>query len=268
MKIYTLGTGHGDSTFCRFNSSTVYETQDGTLYLLDAGAPAEALMRRKGLRICNLKAVFLTHMHEDHAGGLSSVLKQVIKYPEDRSFSVEVYLPEERAIEPLKAWLKVMRVKVDEGEPVGYHGVTDGEIYSDENLTVTAVRTKHLSRMEDGEKIYCSFAYILDFKKENKRILHTGDLAADFSDFPEVTKELHFDMCLCEATHYHPDNAQEKLKQAKIDRLLFIHIGGRWHTRIGDGWQVIEGERELLECCRDLPYPVQIAHDGDEWRFW
>ena len=83
MRIYTLGTSHGNSTHSRFNSSTAYET-NGVLYLVDAGAPVEALLRRKGLFCRDVRAVFVTHMHDDHAGGLSGLSKQVIKYPEGR----------------------------------------------------------------------------------------------------------------------------------------------------------------------------------------
>ena len=79
MNIHTLGTGHGNSTLSRFNSSTLYETVDGRLYLIDAGAPVEALIRRKGFKLRNLRATFVTHMHDDHAGGLTGLMKQVIK---------------------------------------------------------------------------------------------------------------------------------------------------------------------------------------------
>ena len=37
-KLITLGTSHGDPTFCRFNSSTLLQV-DEALYLIDAGAP-------------------------------------------------------------------------------------------------------------------------------------------------------------------------------------------------------------------------------------
>ena len=64
MKIITLGTSHGDSTPTRFNSSTLYET-DGVLYLVDVGAPAEASLKRKGYSCSDVRAAFITHMHDD-----------------------------------------------------------------------------------------------------------------------------------------------------------------------------------------------------------
>ena len=67
-KIITLGTSHGDPTCCRFNSSTLFKIGEAS-YLIDAGAPANALMIRHGFKLHDLKAIFITHMHEDHVGG-------------------------------------------------------------------------------------------------------------------------------------------------------------------------------------------------------
>ena len=277
MKIYTLGTGHGDSTFSRLNSSTVYETEDGSLYLVDAGAPVEALLRRKGLQISRLRAVFITHMHDDHAGGLSGLLKQVVKYPAERSGSLALYLPEERAIEALQNWMLALHEESVLEGTIKYLPVKDGVFYSDENLKVTAYRTRHLCTEGRTKGIPCSFAYELDFKqqrvccteepyikKKDYRVLHTGDLAADFSDFPEIAYEKHFDFCLCEATHYKPEYAAKKMKNADLGRLLFSHVGDRWHTQVLDGWQLRAGEKELLGYFKECPFPIQIAHDGDE----
>lgn len=265
VRIYTLGTSHGDSTFARFNSSTAYEVSDGTLYLLDAGAPVEALLRRKGLRAQRLRAAFVTHMHDDHAGGLTGLIKQIIKYPGDRSFPFTLHLPEERAIGALKGWFAALHENAEDAW-LEYRAVDDGVIYEDENLHVTAIRTQHLRTRGRTEGDPCSFAYVLHFKKENRTILHTGDLRSDFADFPKISAERHFDACLCEATHYKPEDSQEMLLHAQFDRLIFIHIADRWHKAIEGGWRVHDGERELLQYCEGFPYPVCVAHDGDE--FW
>jgi len=260
MRIYTLGTGHGDSTFSRFNSSTAYETTDGTLYLVDCGAPCEALLRRKGLKAKDIRAAFITHMHVDHAGGLTELMLQVRKYPRERIFPFSLFLPEKSAVEPLRGWLNAMHENPDYVH-FDYNAVNEGLFYEDENLEVTAIHTRHLCV---GDESF-SYSYILYFKNENKTILHTGDLRGDFSDFPTVSAEKHFDACVCEATHYSPDKAVDAFMKSKFDRLIFIHIGDKWHIRITNGWNVDNGEKELLSYYTGLPYPVVVAHDGDEF---
>ena len=265
MKIYTLGTGHGNSTLSRFNSSTLYEAEDGTLYLVDAGAPVEALIRRKGLSIKDVRAVFVSHMHDDHAGGLTGLMKQAIKYPAGREFPLTVHLPEENAIGALKAWFSAVHEKA-EHELLAFCAVDDGDVYEDDNLKVRSIRTCHLRTRGRTEGDPCSFAYVLHFKKENMTVLHTGDLCADFSDYPAIAMKEHFDLCLCEATHYKPEVAHDKFMASKFDRLIFIHVGDRWHNYVEDRWIARNGEKELLAHYKDLPYPVAVAHDGDE--FW
>ncbi len=264
MTIYTLGSGHGDSTFSRFNSSTVYETESGTLYFVDAGAPAEALLRRKGLHIKNVRACFITHMHDDHAGGLSGLIKQILKYSKEREFPFVLSLPEEGAIEALKNWMFALHETAD-SNCLDYRFVDDGEIYEDDELTVTAIRTRHLRTLGRTKGDPCSFAYMLHFKKENKTVLHTGDLTNDFSDFPRICAERYFDVCLCEATHYAPCDAIGPFKKANFGKLIFTHISDKWHTRIGIGWEADNGEKRLLSEFKELAYPCQIAHDGDEF---
>ena len=261
LKIHTLGTSHGDSTFSRFNTSTAYETC-GVLYLVDAGAPVEALLRRKGLLAKDVRGIFITHMEVDHAGGLTGMIKQVRKYPKDRTFPLTVFFPEETAIAAFKGWFAALHEEA-ENEFLEYRAVDDGAVYEDEYLAVNAIRTCHVRTRGRTEGDPCSFAYVLHFKKENRTVLHTGDLWNDFSDFPKIASEQHFDVCLCEATHYKPEDSTELLRNSKFDRLIFIHIADRWHNIVQGSWKNIDGEQKLLSYFEGFPYPVNIAHDGE-----
>ena len=248
MHIITLGTSHGDSTYCRFNSSTLYESGD-SLYLVDCGAPCEALLLRKNKDFSRVRAVFCTHMDNDHVGGLTELIKMLVKYADPKNHTT-VYLTEPGAEKALKTWLNVMHVHPRE-EVVSFKLVNSGMIYSDGNITVSAYPTEHIPPSHGRAN---SYFYVIE--EVNKRVLHTGDLCGDFHDYPKVLFDEHFDLLICESTHYDMVKAQHQFAQSKVDRLLFNHVSNEWH---GDG------EARLVEICKKLPYPVMVAHDGDEF---
>lgn len=250
MKITTLGTSHGDSTYCRFNSSTLYEVGDSS-YLIDCGAPCDALLCRKGKDNSKLRAIFCTHMHDDHVGGITEMIKILEKYPKPGQHT-EIFFPEKGVVEPLTAWLTAMHLRL-KPELIGFSQTAPGEIYSDENITVEAYPTDHIPSSPIKP---ITFSYIITDKTTGKRLLHTGDLWVDFHDYPPILLEEHFDLLVCEATHYSQKTAAPLFAKTKTDRMIFNHIGNEWH---GDG------EKKLLELCSSLPYPVSVAHDGDEF---
>ena len=265
MYIHTLGTSHGDSTFCRFNSCTVYETVDGMLYAVDAGAPAEALIRRKGLSLHAVRQIFISHMHDDHAGGLPGIIKQVTKHKQNQTQILSVYLPEVNAAHALRQWIFALHEPADDA-CIRYCTTEDGLIYADDYLEVTAIRTDHLRTRGRTVGDPCSFAFILYFIKENITILHTGDLRSDLADFPMIAFERNFDVCVAEATHYNPALGAQKFHPACFDRLIFTHIHDPWHKRVLPDGEIDDGESRLLSYYRELPYPVVIAHDGDTFK--
>ncbi len=245
MLITTLGTSHGDHTYCRFNSSTLFEIGEAS-YLVDAGQPVNGLMIRAGKPFGPLAAVFITHMHEDHVGGVPNLIKALIKYPNDAQ-RTRIFLPEEAAIAPLEGWLHAMHLKWP--SPMASLDVaTEGPFYDDGVLRVSGVRTFQLPDPD-----WASYAYVLE--AEGKRVICTGDLRADFSDFPKVARDEPCDLCICEITHYQPETELPVLKQCPIKRMVFNHVHNPWHGE--------EGEAALREKFAELPFPWEIAHDGD-----
>jgi len=245
MLITTLGTSHGNHTYCRFNSSTLFEIGERS-YLVDAGEPVNGLMIRAKKSFDNLKAVFITHIHEDHIGGLPDLIKALLKYPKDERHS-DIYLPEAAAIPGLEGWLKAMRLRWP--SPMITLNVTKpGRIFDDGTLNATAIGTRHIKHSEFA----VSFAYQLE--AEGKRVIYTGDLSGDFSDFPQIAQREPCDLCICEMTHFPPEKALPVLMKSPIRRLIFNHIHDPWHG---------EGEEKLKQIFAPLPYPFEIAHDGD-----
>ena len=246
MTITTMGTSHGDHTDSRFNSSTLFEVGEHA-YLVDAGAPVEALLIRSGKKFKNLKAVFVTHMHNDHVGGLAGLVKAFIKYPQEGQHA-HLYLPEQAGVEGLSQWLKAQHLPCP-SDLYSLHTVTEGPVFSDDSISVRAVRTQHF---KDAPECFPSFAYVIE--AQGKRIVHTGDLAADFSDFPGIVRDEPCDLCICESTHFDMKKALDVLRTCPIEKLIFSHVADHWH---GDG------EKKLMELLKEMPFPCTLAHDGD-----
>ena len=246
MRVHTLGTSHGNATYCRQNSSTVVQT-NGQLYLIDAGEPVTALMIRAGLDRQNLRAVFITHMHADHTGGLPQLVKDLLKQTTDPC-RPRLFLPYEPAIAALDGWMRAMCDSHWPSDRVTFEITREGTVYDDGHARCTAIPTRHLIH-PDG-----SPSHAFDFYAEHKRVLFTGDLSGDFSDFPEVATREPFDLIVCEMTHFQPEVALPVLQRCRAGRIIFTHIHDPWH---GDGEDLL---RQKLAA---LPLPFDIAHDGN-----
>ncbi|MBQ8231770.1 MAG: MBL fold metallo-hydrolase [Lachnospiraceae bacterium] len=249
MKLVTLGTSHGDPTALRFCSSNALEI-NGDVYIIDAGAPIDALYIRKYTNdFSKVRAIFITHMHDDHIGGLPGFIKELVKYAKEGQHT-HIYLPE-NVEQVLCAWLRAMHVnKIDRF--ITFHVIRVGEIYKDKNVCVSAVGTNHIP--SDADPL--TFAFF--FKAKGKTLFYSGDLACDFSDFPlDDLKKNGADLCVCECTHYDPYVALEVFEQLPIKKMLFNHVGNRNATE--------EGANRWKEVFKKCNFTCTIAHDGDEY---
>lgn len=249
MKIITLGTSHGDPTPERYNAATLYLLPgDGGNYLVDAGAPATASMIRLGLDPGSVRAVFITHMHEDHYGGLSGLIKHQIKY----DHNCRIFLPEAEAIPVFQAFVGLAH-RADSRQRISYAAIPaeEGEFYSDGALSVRNVHTGHMQNAGDP---FPSFAFVLE--AAGRRIVHTGDLRGDFADFP-WQECLPGTVCVCELTHYKLEPWIDKLAALPLRQLIFSHIGSFYDSPAGQAL--------VSRLADQAPFPCMIAADGQEF---
>lgn len=251
MKIHMLGTGHGDPTPERFNTAALLET-GSRFYLLDAGAPAAVLIR-KNLPMSRLRAVFITHMHEDHFDGLAGILKFQLKYAPENG-TTEVWLPEKRAGKLFRTLLSAAHLPIDAmpGKLL-WKTIRPGFFFDDGFLRMEAIPTRH---MHIPEGHFPSYAFLIC--AEGRKVLYTGDLAKDFSDFP-LARASEADSCICELTHIRLDSALPVFGSLPLKKLIFSHVGNDWHGA--------EAEKHFAEKTKVLPYETVLAHDGDIYEF-
>ena len=241
MKVFTLGTSHGNAEPGRSCSATLLQVGNG-YYLLDCAAPVERMMRDKGIEVAAIKAIFVTHLHVDHIATIPEVLKCfACDYEKHRT--VDLFMPEQNAIDGLRGWLASIHFGTAQTF-MRTHETQEGVIYEDENVKVTAIRTQHMG----GD--LPSYAYL--FEGEGKKLLHTGDLRGDFADYPAITAEEDFDAVVSELTHFSVTNALPRLVASRTKKMIFTHIYPARIERIG---QVAD----------QFPFPFFLANDGDEF---
>ena len=248
MKITLLGTSHGDPTMTRLQSASLIET-GGRRYLIDAGEGINTTLIRRKTGPETLSAIFITHMHLDHSGGLPELMELALKYRSRQpEIELPVYLPEERAGIILRQWLEVNYMRDPEINPIRIY--SSGTIFDDGILKVEAFPTLHLA-WSSGDPAAKSYGFKITAGK--KTAFFTGDLAGDFSDFPfEAVSGC--DVLISELVHFSPEKARKKLANLKIGRLIFNHLGNRWQT--------IEGENEIKSLFSDIGFSVETGFDG------
>jgi len=244
MKIHFIGTSHGAPEKNRGCSAILLETQ-GQYYIIDAGSSIEKYMIDNDLDVEAINAIFITHMHEDHVGTLTGILKVLRTY--HGTARASIYLPEQQGIDGLRTWLNAMHSVnwPDNRLPLLLTKV--GDVYSDEYVKVSAVKTDHIKGDFD------SFAYIIEC--EGKKIIFTGDLTDDLHDYPQVIGEENFDAVVSELCHYRKGfgfipGTIDKIKASKTKKIIFTHIYPGADT-------------DMRKIQDTLPFESHIANDND-----
>jgi len=246
MKLITLGTGHGSPTLTRDCSSSILEV-NGEYYLFDAGAPVNALMIRKSLSFEKLRAVFVSHSHEDHIGGLPGLIKSLARR-QDEGPQTRIFLPEEQTVEAVTAFVAATHRMWNE-KLLALSVVADGVVYQDENIRVIAYRTRHF---DNENKDFPSFAFAVEAGGE--KIVFTGDVSRHLRDFPVAAFDREA-VCVMECQHYRPEIAGEVLRKLPVKRFIGVHISDKWDADPAGFKAALGG----------VNFPVELAADGMEF---
>ena len=109
-RLTILGVGHSEAIDHWNNNALV--TADGRHMLIDAGYTVKYALRDQGLSIRDIEAVFLTHVHADHAFGLERIgLECRFHY----GFRPRLYLPDGLREELWDQTLKGVMGRLGEG---------------------------------------------------------------------------------------------------------------------------------------------------------
>ena len=229
MKIHFFGTCSGTQPRAgRHHVSFAVELPNG-VYWFDAGENCSYTAHLMGVDLLKVRAIFISHCHMDHVGGLGNLLWNIRKQTYVRKCqpltdNIVVNIPVMETFDGVMMILRNSEGNYETSYKTTPRIVDDFFLYNSDtdDITVTAVHNNHLKH-RDGEP-WLSFSYII--KAEGKRIVFSGD--TELSDLPAALKE-DTDLFLMETGHHTVADVCRLIseKGLPVKRLYFIHHGNR-----------------------------------------
>jgi len=286
----TLGT-HGGPVSDRNRSQPANALVIGqAVYLVDAGDGAVQQLARAGLSLASVRAIFLSHIHIDHTGGLFAVLG--LRHQMGSTGKIQVYGPPgiKAMVDGLLAAI-VPEAESGYGVPgedyvppqgtVEVIELRDGASLKLDGLKVTAANNTHYSfpQGSDKDRRFASISYRFDLA--DRSIVYTGDTGpsaavtalAQGADLlvtelidpafagtfaargpgpqPKRAREMHDHMV---NHHITPDQVGQMAAKAKVHQVVVTHLVAGRDPNV-DTAPFVAGIRKWFDG------PVEIAAD-------
>lgn len=206
----------------RKHSSFALES-GGKLYWFDAGEGCSYTAHNMGLDLQQVHRIIISHPHMDHVGGLSNLLWNLWKlyYVKKRPHGAEcvhVHIPS------LKNWEGVMLILSNSecGYNIPYglqvHETTDGLLFDDGTMKVTAIHNNHLPPREGK---WVSYSFLIEC--EGKRIVYSGDVKA-YGELDPLIGDGCYGLII-ETGHFLMEDTYAYTRGKKIGKVYFTHNG-------------------------------------------
>ena len=221
MKLHILGCGDAFGSGGRNQSGYLIETNE-RLFLLDCGPTTLLAMKRAGLAPQRLDAIFLSHLHGDHFGGIPFFLIEFLyQKPPDRPLTIAGPPGTEERV------LQLFKVMYGGGKnpketPWLHFRVLRPEILeSVDDIDVLPFRVPHQTH---------DVSLGLKVTYQGKQILFSGDSA--WTDlFIEHARGVDLFLCECSffdeqpGMHVNYRVLQSKLPSLECKRIVLTHLG-------------------------------------------
>lgn len=225
MKFHFLGTCAGTAPRPDRHHASFTITINDRVYWFDAGEGCSFTAHNLGVDLLCVNKIVISHTHMDHIGGLANLLWNIrkltfVQKKKTRFDTIDLYLPVLESYEGISMLLKNTEGNFVKDFEICAHKTTEGVLFDDGFMKVTAVHNSHLLRQETDMPL--SFSFLIE--AEGKRIVYTGDIG-EYTDLDELVKE-PVDLLITETGHFSIDEVFEYTNTKDIGKIVYFHNGG------------------------------------------
>lgn len=229
MKITVLGSCSGTEPFSGCHQTSVAVETGGRVYFIDAGENAGYASYLAGVPQQDTAAIFITHTHMDHTGGLPHLLWNFRKLctinldiaARMEGRVIQVHMPDLSVFDGVMAMLRASEGNYETNFHLDPHLLRDGVAYDQNGFKLTAYHNYHLGEPSPGLP-WLSYTFVVE--AEGKKVLFSGD----FRDFSEIAPQMEgCDLVFLETGHHTAAALCQELKDSgiQVGKVVFYHHG-------------------------------------------
>ena len=257
ITIKHLGTCSGTEPEKNLHHNSFVLQVNGVNYWFDAGENCAHYAHLSGIDVMKTKALFVSHTHIDHIGGMANLFhtmfKMIMRFKKEFvANKLKVFIPSEEILECVKNIAfngRTIWTPEHAYSFVEYNPMFDGVIFEDENIKVTTIHNKHL--YEDGSNGWHSFSYLIE--AEGKKIVFSGDVQSSSELDPLLADGC--DLLMHETGHHKVQAVIDYAVSKNVKCLRLVHHGR----------EIIDNTKECLELMetssKKYGIPMDIVFD-------